>query len=414
VNVLVVGGGVVGLCCAHALRKAGAEVTVVDRGRVGRATSLGNAGWVTPSLSAPLAAPGVTAQALRWMLKGDSPLLVKPRIQPGFLRWCWRFWRSCSRSRYDAGLRATLALNARTLELFDELHADGVEFEMHTSGILFAFRSEEAVEHHREMFGHLRAAGYADPVDALGHDAVHELEPALDEAVVGGFHARTDRCVRPESLVEGLAARLRANGVEIVEGVEALDLEAGPSDTHGWRIDTSAGARRAERVVLAAGVWSRALLAKLGVRLPLEAAKGYSVTAVGAGLRPARPLYLAETKVGVSPFQGAVRLAGTLELGGLDLSLDRGRIDAIVRAASSYLRDWKPESVQLEWAGLRPLAPDALPYIGPVPGLAGLYVATGHGMLGVTLAPSTGASLAPAVLEDRTPPELSPFALDRS
>jgi D-amino-acid dehydrogenase len=348
------------------------------------------------------------------MLKADSPLLVKPRIQPAFLRWCWGFWRSCSRSRYEAGLRATLALNARTLELFDELRADGVEFEMHSAGILFAFRSEEAADHYREMFGDLRAAGYADPIDALGYEDIHELEPALGEAVVGGFHARTDRCVRPETLVDGLAARLRADGVEIVEEVEALDLQEDPSGTRAWRIGTSTGARRAERVVVAAGVWSRALLAKLGVRLPLEGAKGYSVTAVGTGLRPAHPLYLTETRVGISPFQGVVRLAGTLELGSLDLSLDRNRVDAVVRAASSYLRDWKPESVQLEWAGLRPLAPDALPYIGPVPGHEGLYVATGHGMLGVTLAPSTGAALAPAVLEDRMPPELSPFALDRS
>ena len=106
-DVIVIGGGVIGLCCANALRQAGADVTVLERGTVGQGASLGNAGWITPSLSAPLAAPGVTAQALRWMLKSDSPLLVKPRLQPAFLRWCWRFWRSCSRPRYEAGLRAT-------------------------------------------------------------------------------------------------------------------------------------------------------------------------------------------------------------------------------------------------------------------------------------------------------------------
>ncbi len=412
-NVLVVGGGVIGLCCAYALRKAGADVTIVDRGQVGQATSLGNAGWVTPSLSAPLPAPGVTTQALRWMLKADSPLLVRPRLQPAFLHWCWRFWRSCSWARYQAGIRATLGLNARTLELFDELRSQGVEFEMHSTGILFVFRSEETVEHYREMFRDLRASGYDDPIDALGYESVHELEPALDESVIGGLHARTDRCVRPETLVDGLATHLRESGVEILEGVEVLDLLAAPAGGGSWRVVASDGVRDAERVVLAAGIWSRLLLSTLGFRLPLEAAKGYSVTAEGAGSRPAYPLYLAETKVGCSPFQGAVRLAGTLELTGLDLSLNRGRIDAIVRAASSYLLDWKPENVQLEWAGLRPLAPDALPYIGPVPGQANLYVATGHGMLGVTLAPSTGAALAPLVLEDRTPPELAPFALDR-
>ena len=407
------GGGVVGLCCAHALRRGGADVTVVDRGHVGQATSLGNAGWVTPSLSAPVSAPGVTTQSLRWMLKADSPLLVRPRLQPDFLRWCWRFWRSCSRTQYQAGLRATLALNARTLELFDEMQGDGVEFEMQSAGLVLVSLSEDGIEHYRAMFGDLRAAGYREQIDALSYEAVHELEPALAESVAGGFHARTDRCVRPETLVAGLAAHLRRNGVELLEDTDVLDLVTAQAGKGSWRIVTSRGDLHAERVVVAAGIWSRPLLSRLGVGLPLEAAKGYSVTAEGRGVRPRHPLYLTEAKVGCSPFQSAVRLAGTLELTGLDLSLNRRRIDAIVRAASSYLRDWTPNGLQLEWAGLRPMAPDALPFIGPVPGQANIYVATGHGMLGVTLAPSTGAALAPLVLEDRPSPVLAPFALDR-
>ncbi|MGH3112231.1 MAG: NAD(P)/FAD-dependent oxidoreductase [Gaiellaceae bacterium] len=412
-RVVVVGGGVVGLCCAYALGKAGADVTVVELGKVGRATSAGNAGWITPSLSAPIPAPGVMGQALKWMLKSDSPLLVRPRLHPSFLRWSWSFWRSCSPARYGAGLRATLALNARTLELFDELRAAGVEFEMHSTGIVFAALSGDTVEHYSEMFHDLRDAGYDDPVDVLDAGGIHELEPALARSVVGGFHVHGDRCVRPETLVDGLATHLRGSGVELVEQAEVLDLVQASNGGGTWRIVTRTDELRAERVVVAAGVWSRPLLSRLGVRLPLEAAKGYSVTATGRGARPAHPLYLTEAKVGFSPFAQAARLAGTLELTGLDLSLNRGRIDAIVRAASSYLRDWSPADVQLEWAGLRPLAPDGLPFIGAVPGLANLYVAAGHGMLGVTLAPATGAALAPLVLEGRLVPELVPFALHR-
>lgn len=412
-KVVVVGGGVIGLCCAHALRRSGADVALVERGEVGHATSLGNAGWVTPSLSAPLAAPGVMAQALRWMAKPDSPLLVRPRLQPSFLRWCWHFWRSCSPSRYQAGLRATLALNLRTLELFDELRAQGVEFEMHSGGLLFAALSEDTLGHYGTMFDDLRAAGYDDPVETLDRETVHALEPALAAGVVGGFHARTDRFVRPESLTEGLAAHLRRNGVELLEQAEVLDLAPAGGGEPSWRVVTGRGELRADRVVVAAGIWSRPLLSRLGVSLPLEAAKGYSVTAVGRGARPAHALYLTEAKVGCSPFADAVRLAGTLELTGIDLSLNRGRIDAITRAASSYLRDWRPDDVRLEWAGLRPTAADGLPFVGAVPGVANLYVATGHGMLGVTLGPSTGEALAPLVLDDRLPPELAPFALDR-
>jgi D-amino-acid dehydrogenase len=219
--------------------------------------------------------------------------------------------------------------------------------------------------------------------------------------------------VRPESLIDGLVAYLRGASVELIEQAEVNALVPRRGGGSGWKVMTTEAEIQADRVVVACGVWSSALLAKLGVRIPLEAAKGYSVTATGSGTRPLHALYLTEAKVGCSPFAGGVRLAGTLELTGIDLSLNRRRLDAILRAASVYLRDWSPQGLQSEWAGLRPLTPDGLPLIGSVPRVSNLYLATGHGMLGVTLAPATGEALAPLVLEDRLVPELAPFALDR-
>jgi D-amino-acid dehydrogenase len=244
----------------------------------------------------------------------------------------------------------------------------------------------------------------------LEGERLRALEPALSERVRGGFYAPAERHVRPETLMRGLAEALGRAGVETVEGaaVERIERRNG-----GWRVRTDGRDLLAERVVVCAGVWSRSLLERLGVRLALEAAKGYSVTAAADGLRPRHPLYLLEAKLGCSPFEGAVRLAGTLELAGLELSLNRRRLEAITRAAASYLRDWTPAGPKLEWAGLRPLAPDGLPYIGRVPGAPGVYAATGHGMLGVTLGPATGEALVPLVLEDVVPPELEPFSLDR-
>jgi D-amino-acid dehydrogenase len=409
-RVLVVGGGVIGLCTAYSLRRAGAEVVVVERDRCGQATSRGNAGWVTPGLSAPLPAPGVIPRSLLWMAKPDSPLLIRPRLRPGFLLWCWRFARSCSRARHRAGLEATLALNARTLELYDRMRADGVEFEMHADGLVFAALSERELAHEEAALDELRRAGYRGSTQTLDGDRLRALEPALSERVRGGFYAPAERHVRPETLMRGLAEALRRAGVETVEGaaVEGVERRNG-----GWRVRTPGRDLSAERVVVCAGVWSRSLLERLGVRLALEAAKGYSVTAAANGLRPRHPLYLLEAKLGCSPFEGAVRLAGTLELAGLELSLNRRRLEAITRAAASYLREWTPAGPELEWAGLRPLAPDGLPYIGRVPGTPGVYAATGHGMLGVTLGPATGEALVPLVLEDVVPPELEPFRLDR-
>jgi D-amino-acid dehydrogenase len=216
--------------------------------------------------------------------------------------------------------------------------------------------------------------------------------------------------VRPETLLAGLERRLRERGVAIEEGAAVEGLRPAGD---GWRVETAGGSLEADRVVVAAGVWSPALLAPLGVRLPIEAAKGYSVTARGPGRRPHRPLYLTEAKVGVSPFDGALRLAGTLELGALDVSVDRVRVDAVASSASRYLRDWRPVDGRVDWAGLRPLAPDGLPVIGGVPDRPGLFVATGHGMLGITLAPATGEALAPLVVDDERPPELAPLGLER-
>lgn len=408
-QVAVVGGGVIGLAAAHALARRGADVTVVERDRCGNGASLGNAGWVTPGLSAPIPGPGVMRQALRWMLDSESPLLVRPRADLEFVRWGMRFARSCAGSAHRAGTAAVLALARDTPELFRALHDDGVAFEMHEDGLLYLTQSEEALREWTDMYEALRLLGYDGHVTPLDRSGLRELEPAVGDVPCGLLAARECH-VRPETLLAGLERRLRERGVAIEEGAAVEGLRPAGD---GWRVETAGGSLEADRVVVAAGVWSPALLAPLGVRLPIEAAKGYSVTARGPGRRPHRPLYLTEAKVGVSPFDGALRLAGTLELGALDVSVDRVRVDAVASSASRYLRDWRPVDGRVDWAGLRPLAPDGLPVIGGVPDRPGLFVATGHGMLGITLAPATGEALAPLVLDDERPPELAPLGLER-
>ncbi len=211
-------------------------------------------------------------------------------------------------------------------------------------------------------------------------------------------------------MTRGLKEALAAAGGEIREQTEVHTLARGRG---GWRLGTAAGPVEADRVVVAAGAWTKRVLAPLGVPVRQEAAKGYSITAAGEGTRPIHPLYLAEAKVGCSPFDGGVRLAGTLELAGIDLRIDPRRLAAVARSADAYLKDWRPVRPELEWAGLRPLPADSLPLIGRAPGQEGLFVATGHGMLGITLAPATGAALAPLVLHDEERPELAPFRIGR-
>jgi len=410
-RIVVVGGGVVGLCCAYELMRAGAEVIVVERDGCGGATSLGNAGWVVPSLSAPMPAPGITAQALKMIFKSDGPLRLRPRLDPDFLRWCWRFWRNSTQERCEAGLKALLRLNGQTIRLYKDLRASGVEFEMHESGLLIATLSEETLEEYAGLLETAKTAGYAGEVQLLGKEALLRMEPALSDAVVGAVHAKDDLHVRPDTLLSGLASYLAARDVQILEDAEVYGLE--PAGKGGWLVPTSREKLAADRVVVAAGMWSSELLAKLGMRIPLEAGKGYSVTARGRGTKPRHAMKLAEPNVACSPFEEAVRISGIFELGSRDLSVNRRLLEGVLRAASVFLRDWVMEEPRFEWAGMRPTTPDDLPLIGAVPGFEHLYVATGHGMLGVTLAPATAAALAPLVLEDHTVPELEPFRLDR-
>jgi D-amino-acid dehydrogenase len=413
-RIAVVGGGVVGLCCAYELAARGAEVTVLERGRVGHGTSLGNTGWVCPTFTYPLPGPGVVSAGLKGLLAGGGPLVIHPSLDPTFVRWLWLFRRSSSRSRWERGVAAFVGLNSRTLELFDAYADAGVEFEMHRSGLLLVARTEDGLADYARMFEEIGRFGYDGQIERLGPAEARELEPALDERrVTGGMHTLVDRYVRPESLTAGLAAFLRDRGTEVHEGVQVTGMKA---ENGGVRLLTGAEPVVADRVVVAAGPSSRPLLMALGVRVPLVGARGYSVTIPGGAVRPRHALYLAEAKVGISSYEDSVRIAGVFELGHRSDALDRRRLAAMIADCEPYFAGWRPgaEQAETEWAGLRPMTADGLPLIGAAPASERVFLATGHGMLGVTLAPATAALLAPLVLDGVEPPELVPFRPSRT
>jgi D-amino-acid dehydrogenase len=348
-------------------------------------------------------------EGLRQLVTGGEAFVLRPRLDPSFVRWLWSFRRSCSDERFDEGVRALLALNKRTLELFDAYRDAGVEFEMHRAGLVLAARTNEGLAFYRTIFDRLRQLGNDGTIEDLDREALAALEPALDATqLAGGMHATVDRFVRPEQLTAGLAASLRADGVEVREGCELTGLAR---DNGRVVVDTTGGSETADRVVVSTGLSTTEVLRRNGVRVPLEGARGYSVTVAGRGTPPRHALYLGEAKLGLSPFDGGVRIAGVFELGARQAVAPRDAGERLLAAARPYLAGWQAEAdgpVEA-WAGLRPATPDGLPLIGALPGLEGVYLATGHGMLGVTLAPATAALLAPLVLEGRSAPELAPF-----
>jgi D-amino-acid dehydrogenase len=256
----------------------------------------------------------------------------------------------------------------------------------------------------------LQKSGYAGTFEVLDREEVLSAEPMLSDDIAGGILAASERHVRPESFTAALIEHLRDLGAELREGERVVALEPAAG---GWLMRCGAHELGARTVVLAGGAETAPLLRPLGISLPLEGAKGYSLTQHSSDLHLRRPIYLLDSKVAVSPFDGALRLAGTLELGTSGLGIDRRRVAGMESAARRSIRRWPSTADWTTWAGLRPMAPDGLPVIGPVPGHKNLHLATGHSMLGITLAPTTAEVLAPVILDGQLSPELAPFSISR-
>jgi glycine/D-amino acid oxidase-like deaminating enzyme len=414
--VVVVGAGAVGLCAAHYLSRAGVPVEVVDRAAAGSGASWGNAGWVCRSHSAPIPAPGVPPYVLRSLGRPDSPLYLRPSLNPALAGWALRFWRSCRRSQFERGCAALAQLNRPTFELFAQLRAAGVETTLRTPGIVHAFLTVEAARHHLAGQRQMADAGYELPDDVRRGEDLRALDATLGHDVAAGYLVPGEGLVDPDRFVASLAAALRQAGGRVREDVSVTGFACSNGGVHALR--TSEGELPCRAVVIAAGAWSAGLLQALGHRLPLQSGKGYSFS-VALPIAPRHPLYLGDKRVVVSPINGSARIAGTMELSGNNRRLDWRRIVAVADASRHYLGRWYEHPDDLmglirdPWVGGRPLLPDGLPVIDRLPRQDNVFLTTGHGMLGITLAPASGRALTEYVLDGRRPPVLAPFRYDR-
>lgn len=394
-RVTVVGGGAVGLCVAEALSSRAAEVTVLEAGRIGAGASAGNAGWVTPSLAIPVPGPGVLLTAVRWLASRSSPLWIRPTLEPATVRWLGQFVVSCRRAAYDRGLRALQLLAADAGGAFDRLGERGARFERHDQPLLYPAFDRAELAALQRVAAALAAAGAGHAIEEVTGDELRALEPALSSQVVGGTVAAGETRVRPERFTNAVHELLQRRGVEVREHTP---VPAVIRDGQGWRI----GEQRSDVVVLANGTGVRRLLGGLGLALPVVNAKGYSRTFPASSDAPRRAMYLEGPRVAISAFDRAVRISGGLGLGARRLDISGRRLTAITAAASRALPGWRIPAEAADWAGMRSLSPDGLPYIGPV--ADGLQVATGHATLGITLAPLTGELLADLLLDGRDRP----------
>lgn len=409
-KVVVIGAGAVGLACAYYMRREGVDVTVVDKGEPGAACSAGNMGWITPSLSHPLPAPGVVRQTLTGVLKPGNPLYVTPSAMARQARWFYDFWRNCTPRKYERALRANLELSNLTLGLFDELekHED-ISFEHYKNGLLYVADNEADLDKKHAYLAASSAPSGVEPT-RLSRDELLRMEPDLSDKLAGALYMANERHVRPESLTGALWEWLDANGAEVRANTEVTDLRM--AGTRVTKVEVESGEPiEGDHVVIAGGVWSNRLTKKIGYTFPLTAGKGYSTTITEPEVKLNHPLYFGTA--GMSPFEQSLRFGGTMEMSGINDRLNPSRVEAIRRSISAYFNVPLRGSSEIVWCGMRPMTSDGVPVVGNVPGTANAFLATGHVMSGISMALSTGHVLSELVLEGKEVIDLEPLSPER-
>lgn len=391
-DVLIIGGGAIGLSAAYYLQKTGRVVTVIDRKAVAAGSSAGNAGHIVPSHIVPLAAPGIIGTALGWMLDPrNSPFGMRVSLDPAYLSWLLQFAAACSDSNVDSAIPALKALGLLSASNFARLiAAEGFDCVYSPTGLLFLYKTEKAFAGGRHEAELLHRHGL--PAEVLDAAAVQAREPAARPDVIGGVHFTGDASLDPTRFLRLLAERLSARGVRLRADTAVTGFECGGGRI--VRVRTSGEDIAPELVVLAAGAWSPQVARQLKLNLPVQPARGYSLTARATAVMPRQALLLGERRVAVTPMGDRLRFTGRLELSALDTTPSPERIAGIERAVREYVAIDEPLTVHETWAGLRPTTPDGVPLIGYAPGYANLIVATGHAMLGLSLGPGTGQVVA--------------------
>lgn len=408
-DLLIIGGGPVGLHCAYYLLQSGRGVTLLDQAQAGMGNASGNAGHIVPSHIVPLAAPGVIPAALKWMLDPPrSPFGLKISLNPAYLAWLIRFAAACSESNVTRAIPPLKALGLLSAQLFAEIIAgENFACSYRQNGLLFLYNTQSAFDEGKHEADILHRHGL--PAEVLEKAAIREREPAALESVLGGVDFTGDASLDPAEYLRLLKERLVEMGAQVREHSPVTGFESKNGTI--TRVITPAEAFAPSQVVLAAGAWSPLVAQMLGLNLPIQPARGYSLTVSSPKVTPRGALLLGERKVAVTPFDGKLRLIGRLEIGEMSTKPNPLWIRRIESAAREYLRLDEELEIEETWAGLRPTTPDGLPMIGFSSRHKNLLLAAGHAMLGLSLAPGTGQVVAGLANGEEPGFDLRPFRL---
>jgi D-amino-acid dehydrogenase len=407
-NIVIVGGGIVGLSCAYYLQKEGHQVTVFDKSNMSAGASYVNAGYITPSHIVPMAAPGMISTGIKYMFNTASPFYMKPRLDIDFLKWAWYFKKSSTAAKVEKAIPVIKDINILSRQLFQEIKDSGDlgNFHLERKGLLMLYQTQKECDH--EMAVAAKAKFLGLEVNQLDMTEIKKLEPNIQINALGAIHYECDAHMTPSDFMTRMKTFLQGAGVKLKHNEEVIDIKL-ISDKL-VKVKTSKGELKADAIVLAAGSWTSKLSKQLHISLPLQAGKGYRIN-VKRKTGICMPAILMESKMAVTPMKGFTRFAGTMEFSGINNKIRKERVDAIAKGASKYyegLQITKEEKNDVR-CGLRPVSPDGLPYIGAADQHHAIVFATGHAMMGWSLGPATGKLVSELITKRKTSLDLLPF-----
>lgn len=411
-EVVIIGGGIIGLSTAYYLQKEGCKVTVIDKSNFSGGASYVNAGYITPSHIISLAAPGIITKGLKWMLDPASPFYVKPRLDLDFLKWGWAFKKSANKRKVERSIPVIKDINVFSRELYQEMK-DVADFDFHYEhkGLLMAYKNEKVGEEEWEVGQKAIVQGLK--VEQLSAKQVADIQPKANLDVKGAVYFHSDAHMTPGDFMKSMLTYLKKKGVTILAEETVKDIESTQNTIS--KVITDKREVYADEVVLTAGSWTPLLSKKLGIKMLLQAGKGYRIN-VARETNITLPTILCEAKVAVTPMDSFTRFAGTMEIGGINHKVNPVRVNAIAKAGESYFKGLRITSQEkLEAScGLRPVTPDGLPYIGRSDTCKNLVIATGHAMMGWSMGPATGKLVTEIISHKKPSLDLTPFKVERS
>jgi D-amino-acid dehydrogenase len=409
-DVLVIGGGIIGIASAYYLAKEGQHVRLLEQNSIGAGASYGNCGLIFTSHLVPLCAPGTIRHEIRRMFQRSSPLYIKPAADFKRIIWFLKFAAKCTAAHMAYAIQARAKLLQNSKKLFQQLFKDeSIDCDWEEKGVLLVFKTKSEMQKYEQTNGRLKPFGL-DAVSLIG-DELFRIEPALREDLYGAWFHKNDSHLRPDKLLPAWQGVLQKMGAVIEENCRVEALIAGEHNIR--KAQTTKGDYTADKYVLATGAWTPQMARRLNLNIPVQAGKGYSITMARPPLCPGIPCYFYEKSVVATPWRSGFRLGGTMEFSGFNSNIVAQRIKNLTSAAREYLKE-PPKMTDIEqWTGMRPMAYDDLPIIDRAPNQHNLVVATGHGMSGISMATSTGKLVAEIITGRRPHIDAAAFRINR-